>query len=122
MPFQKGRTKTGGRQKGTGNRLTASVREYLEQCKCNPIMAMADVLNDRKAEPALKLRAAAELARYVWPQLRSIELRTSPGAPLEIADVTSTRELFTRRIAGIAARSGQSPSNQRVNGPTDPAS
>lgn len=115
MPFEKGKPKTGGRKPGTPNRITVAVREQLEASNCNPISVLIRVMRSSKTEPALKVRVAAELARYCYPQLRSIELRTPPGSPLEV-NVVSARESLARRIAGIAARTGTDGSDSRPDG------
>ncbi len=43
MAFVKGRAKTGGKQKGTPNKSSASVREKLERLSCDPIEGMATI-------------------------------------------------------------------------------
>ena len=124
MAFVKGqpRPATSGRRAGTPNKVTAAVREQLEQYKCNPVKALIDIVKDDKAEKPLRLRAASELMRYVFPQLRSVELRGPQGGPIEVTDV-SPRELLRRRLAGIAARATEGADPQRIDGSasSDPA-
>lgn len=77
MAFKKGQKKLGGRKPGTPNKITSDVRFTLERLKCDPIEGMARMANDKKLEPALRLRAYAELAQYQYPKRRAVEI--TPG-------------------------------------------
>ena len=43
MPFEKGRKKTGGRQKGAVNKVQANAQVLLDSMGCNPIQGMARI-------------------------------------------------------------------------------
>jgi hypothetical protein len=94
--------KTGGRQKGTPNRLTTTVRETLEEMGCNPIQGMARIAMNPKASLELQGRMYAELAQYEYPKRKAIEHSGPAGAPIGVS-VSATDE-FTSRIISLATR------------------
>ena len=53
----------------------------LESLGCNPIEGMARVATDEKHSPELSGRVFAELAQYVYPKRKAVELATDPVAP-----------------------------------------
>ena len=99
---QKGDPKIGGRQKGTPNKRTVEVLALLDKMKCSPIELLAQIVNasikqeiivrDNEGKPHKvimpptldqRLSAARELAQYVAPKRKAVEL-TGDGGPLEI--------------------------------------
>lgn len=73
MPFEKGQKKTGGRKKGTPNKITAEIRSKLE-----------DILNEQtdtikedimKLSPKDRVRAYTELLKYAIPTKKDIEIQ-----------------------------------------------
>lgn len=76
MAFEKGHKKAGGRPKGGRNKRTVEVEAVLLKMKCDPIEIMAKVaLGKISGEDAgLKFAAAKELAQYIAPKRRSIEI------------------------------------------------
>jgi hypothetical protein len=103
MPFQKGRAKTGGKVKGSKHKITRDLVALLDELKCNPIEGMAKIATDEKIDIAIRLRAHAEVAKYVHPQLKAIELSGPGGGPIQ-HDV-SADELLRSELSRIAARS-----------------
>jgi|SRR5580693_2354150 len=85
MPFKKGTPKPerSGRSKGTPNKITSDLRALLDELGCNPIEGMARIAVNPKIEIAIRLRANAELAKYLHPQLKAIEhsgtIKTTDG-------------------------------------------
>ncbi len=75
----------------------------LSDLKCNPIEGMARIAEDTKQPAQLRGRMYAELAQYVFPKRRSVELSGPEGGPVETSDVTSA-ELFESRMVELAAR------------------
>ena len=73
--------KTGGRTAGTPNRKTQEISALLESLGCNPIDGMAKIAMDEKHSPELRGRMYAELAQYVYPKRKAVELATDPVAP-----------------------------------------
>lgn len=91
--------KTGGRQKGTTNRRTAEVEAIVERLKCNPFEILClFAIGDWKAlgyqkpeatkenpnpsdpviEPTLRMRAAGEASKYLYPQKRELSTGDEP--------------------------------------------
>jgi len=68
--------KTGGRKKGTPNKITVEVIELLEQLNCNPVEGLARLALESNCEE-MKFKAYKELAQYVAPKRRAIDLRAS---------------------------------------------
>lgn len=73
----KGSPKTGGRKPGSVNRITADIMHALAELRCDPIRGMARIANNRKNEAGLRLKAYSDLAQYVYPKRRSVEI--TPG-------------------------------------------
>jgi hypothetical protein len=79
--------KTGGRKKGTPNKKTSSVQEKLDRLGCDPIEGMAIIANRAMAEGDLPLAGSMykELAQYVAPKRKTVELSNEEGSgPLRI--------------------------------------
>lgn len=91
--------KTGGRKKGTPNKATQDVITLLESLKCDPIEKLARICNGEKIKcgfttlvgyqeievrPTLEqqYKAAAELAQYIAPKRKAVELSDPDGKPL----------------------------------------
>lgn len=87
--------KTGGRQKGSLNRHTAEIDRIIDRLKCNPFEILCLFANgDWKAlgykkgdkpedpepviEPGLRLRAAGEASKYIYPQKRELSTGEEP--------------------------------------------
>ena len=68
--------KTGGRAKGTLNKANEQVQERLKELKCDPIEGMVNIANMSMESKDYELAAKMykELAQYVAPKLRSIEV------------------------------------------------
>jgi hypothetical protein len=71
--------KTGGRQVGTPNRRTQEVREQLIGLGCDPIEGMARLALDPSNSPELRARMYSELAQYVAPKRKSVDLSSTSG-------------------------------------------
>ena len=76
--------KTGGRTKGTGNKRNEAVRETLESMACDPIAGMATIAHKAfiRRDYALAGNMYKELAKYVAPQLKAVEVTGADGEPL----------------------------------------
>ena len=71
MPFEKGRSKTGGRKKGTSNKVTESLKDKIKDLTEDLYF---DVLEDvKKLEPKDRIQFFVKLLPYVMPK-QSIEL------------------------------------------------
>lgn len=95
--------KTGGRKKGSLNKLALTVAARLEELGHDPIRGMIAVAQDAKLPRDLRLKADIELTKYVYPQRKAVEHSGLGGGAIEILNVTGT-EVLLGRLAGIAAR------------------
>lgn len=94
--------KTGGRKKGTPNKISSDVRGLLDKLGCNPLEGLARIANDEKNSIEVRARAYSELCQYVAPKLRAVELTGAGGGAIEV-NVCSV-ELFKSRIDRLAAQ------------------
>ena len=81
----------GGRKKGTPNKRTEkvkqSIQETIEKIGCDPLEAMFEIAIQAKKEGdlSLALNAYKELAQYVAPKRKAVELSNEEGKePLKI--------------------------------------
>ena len=97
MARVKGSRKTGGRQKGTPNRLTTETREqlwlYCQAKKVNPFEFAVEVLAGEVPGATLehKLECAKDLRAYLLPKLKQIETEAGPQLQ-QVIRVLLTRE------------------------------
>ena len=82
---RRGDPKTGGRTKGTPNKVTTDVRDRLAALGCDPIEGMARIAMNRRNPVELRSRMFAELAQYVAPKRRALE--NPDGTPLQSAAI-----------------------------------
>ena len=87
-----GRPKTGGRAKGKKNKVSELVRDRLNVLKCDPIEQLVIIARQAQANDDLQLAVTVykDLAAYVAPKLKSIELIESVAVP-EPLEVIFTR-------------------------------
>ena len=71
--------KTGGRQAGTPNKRTNALVERLEALACDPIEGMAKIAMDINSPPELRGRMYAELAGYLFPKRKAVEIKPDEG-------------------------------------------
>lgn len=69
------REKTGGREKGTTNKDKQELIRMIQKKfpKYHPLMALAEIANDKESDKNLKLQASKEVCKYIVPQLKSID-------------------------------------------------
>jgi hypothetical protein len=70
--------KTGGRKRGTPNKRTFEAIERLDALGVDPIEGMSRLAMDPSNSPELRGRMYAELAQYVYPKRKAVELNTTP--------------------------------------------
>lgn len=78
----KGR-KTGGRQKGTPNRVTQELRARILASGLSPIDYMISVMRDTNAPRDIRLDAAKAAAPYVHQRLEAVQVTGPDDGPLE---------------------------------------
>lgn len=71
--------KTGGRVAGTPNKRTSELKERLEALGCDPIEGMAQIAMDAATTPELRGRMFAELAGYLYPKRKAVEVKGDDG-------------------------------------------
>lgn len=79
--------KTGGRKKGTPNKKTQSIQDKLDKHGCDPIEGMAKIAKQAmdEGDMSLALSAYKEIAQYIVPKRKAIELSNEEGKePLRI--------------------------------------
>ena len=107
------RPKTGGRKRGTPNRRTADIQEKLAAMGCDPIAGMAAIATDEKQDIALRAAMYKELAQYVAPKRKAVEMSGVDGGELTLAElVLDSYELEKTPMRQVVARSlasGQCP-------------
>lgn len=69
--------KTGGRVAGTPNRKTADAAALLEGLGCSPLESMAKIADDENVDVAIRLSALKDLASYLYPKRKAVELNAS---------------------------------------------
>ena len=66
--------KTGGRKAGVPNKKTRAIQERLEELGCDPLEGMAKIAMDESIEVNIRLTAYKELAQYLYPKRKAIEV------------------------------------------------
>ena len=66
--------KTGGRTRGTPNRRTQDIQSLLASMGCDPIEGMARIAMDPKHPVEVRARMYAELAGYIAPKRKAIQV------------------------------------------------
>jgi len=86
----KGLPKTGGRKKGVQNQMQRDLAELLHESfpGYDPVHAMAAIANDERNDLTIRLQASKEVARYVRPALRSMEIKGDASAPMQLVIAT----------------------------------
>ena len=81
------RKKTGGRVKGTPNKATKDVISRLKELKCDPIEGMAKIAVEAYTDGdfALAGNMYKELAQYVAPKRKAMELTGANGEEIQTA-------------------------------------
>lgn len=85
----KGSPKTGGRMKGTPNKKSVDIQQQLEDLGCNPIEQMALLAKKAQEEGdnALAGQMLKELAQYVAPKRKSVEMTNDVTVDLPAIEV-----------------------------------
>jgi hypothetical protein len=81
MSRPKGLPKTGGRLRGTPNRKSEQLLRKLQSLECDPIEGLARIALDAETRLDLRVRCYAELAQYVYPKRKAVDLAGHDGGP-----------------------------------------
>ena len=90
MARPKGLPKTGGRQKGSGNKATAAKEAAIAASGLTPLEFMLMALRDDDKDFLTRFEAAKAAAPYVHPRLASTEVKGDPDNPVGIAGLAVT--------------------------------
>lgn len=104
--FQKGRKKTGGKTKGCKHRINRDITGLLDKLKCNPIEGLARIAIDDKVDVGVRAHAFARLAKFIHPELKSVEVSGPGGSPIKVYAGDSAKQRLNARIARALERSG----------------
>tara|TARA_Y100000590_G_scaffold419671_1_gene521613 strand:+ start:404 stop:745 length:342 start_codon:yes stop_codon:yes gene_type:complete len=73
-----------GRPKGALGTKTKAVQEKLEALDCDPIEALAMIAKDTSNTPELRFQANKELAQYIAPKRRAVEMDASLDSGIKV--------------------------------------
>jgi hypothetical protein len=74
--------KTGGRVRGTPNRRTHYIEALLAHIGCDPIEGMARIAMDSQNPIEIRARMYAELAQYVAPKRKAVQIASDSSSPV----------------------------------------
>lgn len=106
-----GTPKTGGRQKGTPNKSRADLLEICDRHGFSPFEGLID-LYKRSRDEGIKLSCLKECAKYIYPQVRSMELSGSENGAIQpevdaqhiIDELNAIVEIKVERLVGERRR------------------
>lgn len=78
----------GGRRKGSLNKATLDVVQKLAALGCDPIEGMARIATDPTASLELQGKMYSELAQYVAPKRKAVEVGNMPGETFKVDAVS----------------------------------
>lgn len=73
-----------GRPAGSPNKRTQEIQERLAQLECDPIEGMAMIANDPSLDQSIRLQAFKELAQYVAPKRKAIDMAATVDGTMKI--------------------------------------
>ncbi len=79
-----GKREGAGRPAGAKNKRSAEIEEKLAALNCDPIEGMATIAADPTASLELKLQAFKELAQYVAPKRKAVEMEIEGNGSFNI--------------------------------------
>lgn len=66
-----------GRPPGKANKRSEEIQERLDKLNCDPIEGMAMIAMDPNTDDALKMQCYKELAQYIAPKRKAIDMEAS---------------------------------------------
>ena len=76
MPFERGHKKTGGRKKGTPNKISLiRADELLLELGINPIKKLIEIAESDETTIDQRINCYKEIAKYTYPRLKLQDLR-----------------------------------------------
>lgn len=94
--------KTGGRMPGTpnANKKELSTMILEKYPNYHPVMALVDIANNSELDIILRFQANKEVAKYLCPQLKSIDISSEDMAPAKFT-ITVKDEATRKRLEEI---------------------
>lgn len=79
----------GGRPKGASNKNKAYLLKRLEEAYpgYHPVMEMARLANDKDVDDNLRFNANKEVAQYIMPKLKALDITADVQQQIEVAIV-----------------------------------
>lgn len=88
----KGLPKTGGRTKGTPNRVTADIKALAQTYGPDAIDTLAEIMRNEAAPEAARISAAKELIdRGFGKAVQTVQSTGADGGPIQFSDMTEQR-------------------------------
>lgn len=100
MPIVERSRKTGGRVKGTPNKRTLDIQQRLDELNCDPIEGMARIAMNATYEPELRGRMFAELAQYVAPKRKALEIAADVNTTTSVQHMIASSDELLAKIRG----------------------
>ena len=99
-----GTPKTGGRKKGTPNKMTSSLRKRLEK-QLDPFIDNLGTLIQRIADPKERVQAITSVLPYVAPKMATIDMRAEEEHNITIEQtLVDLDNKFSAKKAELEAR------------------
>jgi hypothetical protein len=70
--------------RGTPNKATDALARKLTKLGCDPIVGLAKIALNPATEAGLKVRCFSELAQYVYPKRKAVEVRPPEDSELNV--------------------------------------
>jgi hypothetical protein len=79
-----GLPKTGGRQRGTPNKATLTLKEKLDTISCDPLLELAEIAMNEKNPIEIRVRCLSEIALYVYPKRKPVDMSSDQPAVINV--------------------------------------
>ncbi len=101
--------KTGGRSQGTPNKRTQEAAQILDELGCNPIRGMAEIAMSESHTVELRARMFMELAHYVYPKRKTVDIRVVEPEPREQATSDDVIRWLDEQAEGVQVNLAREP-------------
>lgn len=93
MAAPKGHPRYGGRKKGSVNKVTQSIQQFFDD---NGIFIPEKIIELMpELEPRDRMKAWLEVAQYVYPKRKAIEVTGKDGEPVKISQIKPELAILT---------------------------
>src|SRR5689334_22661048 len=114
MPRPKGTPKTGGRTKGSRNKVGRDIRELARAHSPAAISVLVDVMGDSRAAPAARVLAANTV--LVWAHGKPPQAIPVPEAPIQTINLEIMRQQIRAKLERIAAAREEATAGRLIEG------